>query len=156
MVTFYPKDINHNTYTTLSSEEQSRYTRYVYYSNVNVSGTETIYTNVWVDEYSNVVNQGDYTEIPLYTIDGSIPIDYPAVALPQEAIDWLIRDVAWRTMRTERNKELDASDWTQSPDNSLTTEKKAEWTAYRILLRELPSTYADNTIVNWQLPTKPT
>ena len=154
MVSFYPEDINHNTYTTLSSEQQSRYTRYVYYSNVDVSNTGTsYYTNVWVDEYSNVVNQGDYTEIPLYSL--AIPIDYPEPTLPQEDIDWLNKDVAWRTMRTERTKELDASDWTQSPDNSLTTEKKAEWTAYRTLLRDLPPTYTDDTILNWELPTKP-
>ncbi len=154
MVLFYPEDINHNTYTTLSSEQQSRYTRYVYYSNVNVSNTAIItYTNVWVDEYSNVVNQDDYTEIPLYSL--AIPIDYPEPTLPQEDIDWLNRDVAWRTMRTERTKELDASDWTQSPDNSLTTEKKAEWTTYRTLLRDLPATYTDDTILNWELPTKP-
>ena len=154
MVSFYPEDINHNTYTTLSSEQQSRYTRYVYYSNVDVSNTGTsYYTNVWVDEYSNVVNQGDYTEIPLYSL--AIPIDYPEPTLPQEDIDWVNKDVAWRTMRTERTKELDASDWTQSPDNSLTTEKKAEWTAYRTLLRDLPSTYTDDTILNWELPTKP-
>ena len=66
--------------------------------------------------------------------------------------------IAW--MRSDRNICLRESDWTQMPDVSLTTEKKAEWAQYRLALRDLPSTAKPKldkaghlTGVTW--PTKP-
>ena len=52
------------------------------------------------------------------------------------------------TFRGERNARLEASDWTQIADNQLSDTKKAEWTAYRQALRDLPANTAD--------PKKPT
>ncbi len=45
-------------------------------------------------------------------------------------------------LRTERDKKLVASDWTQAPDYPapLADAKKAEWAAYRQSLRDLPVT----------------
>ena len=40
-------------------------------------------------------------------------------------------------VRAERNAKLTASDWTQIPDAPLTNNQRAEWAAYRHLLREL-------------------
>ena len=41
-------------------------------------------------------------------------------------------------LRTERDRLLVESDWTQSPDSPLTDEKKKEWATYRQSLRDLP------------------
>lgn len=41
-------------------------------------------------------------------------------------------------VRSERDRLLAASDWTQLPDSPLTDEKKTEWATYRASLRNLP------------------
>lgn len=42
-------------------------------------------------------------------------------------------------MKIERSQLLRSTDWTQMDDAPLTAAKKLEWTAYRQLLRDLPS-----------------
>jgi hypothetical protein len=44
-------------------------------------------------------------------------------------------------VRTPRNFDLVSSDWTQMPDAPLSSEKKAEWAAYRQELRDLTKKY---------------
>ena len=62
-------------------------------------------------------------------------------------------------IRTDRDSELKASDWTQLADSPLTAEKKAEWATYRQALRDFPSNHTsvtytlDGTDTAW--PTKP-
>ena len=57
--------------------------------------------------------------------------------------------------RSIRNGYLEASDWTQIPDNEMSSSLRAEWLAYRSALRGIPSH------ANWPLleaddwPTKP-
>ena len=41
--------------------------------------------------------------------------------------------------RTERNKLLTETDWTQVTDSPLSSDKKTEWANYRIALRNLPT-----------------
>lgn len=41
--------------------------------------------------------------------------------------------------RLERNRRLTESDWTQSNDSPLTSDKKTEWATYRQALRDLPT-----------------
>ena len=43
-------------------------------------------------------------------------------------------------IRTERNRLLRISDWTQANDSPLTSEKKEEWKVYRQALRNLTMT----------------
>jgi hypothetical protein len=43
----------------------------------------------------------------------------------------------WDAVRSRRDKELAASDWTQLPDVALTAEKVSEWSAYRQALRDV-------------------
>ena len=57
------------------------------------------------------------------------------------------------TFRGERNARLEATDWTQIADNQLSDTNKAEWTAYRQALRDLPASTTDYSKVNW--PTEP-
>lgn len=42
--------------------------------------------------------------------------------------------------RSKRNNLLKESDWTQLPNNPLTSEKQEEWNAYRQKLRDIPKT----------------
>jgi hypothetical protein len=60
-------------------------------------------------------------------------------------------DQAWTTLRTERNRRLAASDWTQLVDSHLSQEKKDAWAAYRQELRDLPDEVTDPTQVEWPL-----
>ena len=62
----------------------------------------------------------------------------------------------WTNLRNRRNSLLSNSDWTVATDTPLGDSKKAEWVAYRTLLRDYPSTLNDTTvqqILTW--PTKP-
>jgi hypothetical protein len=43
----------------------------------------------------------------------------------------------WRVML------LDASDWTQIPDNSLSVEKRQEWATWRQAVREYPDVWVE-------------
>lgn len=59
-------------------------------------------------------------------------------------------------LRSKRDKQLLASDWTQFNDSPLTDAKKQEWATYRQALRDLPSTYqTTNNIDNVIFPTIP-
>jgi hypothetical protein len=60
-------------------------------------------------------------------------------------------DQAWTQLRTERNRRLAASDWTQLVDSHLSQEKKDAWAAYRQELRDLPDEVTDPTQVEWPL-----
>jgi hypothetical protein len=42
--------------------------------------------------------------------------------------------------RSTRNNLLNESDWTQLPNNPLTSEKQEEWNVYRQKLRDIPET----------------
>lgn len=63
-----------------------------------------------------------------------------------------------RGVRNERDRKLPQSDWTQTVDAPLTTEKKAEWATYRQALRDLPANIPDTarsmSDIVW--PTEPT
>ena len=59
-------------------------------------------------------------------------------------------------IRVERKRLLDASDWTQLPDNNLTTEQRTAWAAYRQALRDMPDTFAGvNSVDEIVWPVKP-
>lgn len=62
--------------------------------------------------------------------------------------------MVWDSVRLKRDSLISATDWTQMPDAPLTPEKKAEFTAYRQALRDLPQTYDNPDDIVW--PTKPT
>tara|TARA_B100000282_G_C31723497_1_gene487215 strand:- start:464 stop:739 length:276 start_codon:yes stop_codon:yes gene_type:complete len=64
-------------------------------------------------------------------------------------------------LRTERDKLLVESDWTQSPDSPLTDEKKKEWATYRQSLRDMTKTYSTVPLdkkgyMDWEKVTWPT
>ena len=51
---------------------------------------------------------------------------------------------AWSDLRSERDAKLLQSDWRATSDLTLSD----EWKAYRKLLRDLPSTLNDTTVLN--------
>jgi hypothetical protein len=62
------------------------------------------------------------------------------------------------SIRSQRNRLLQASDWTQVIDNPLTDSKKQEWRNYRSVLRNITDNYTfDNTkaFASEYLPTPP-
>ena len=62
----------------------------------------------------------------------------------------------WTRIRTERDKLLTESDWTQANDTPLTDADVAKWKTYRTSLRDLPSDQSSKTKysdITWQ--TKP-
>ena len=52
-------------------------------------------------------------------------------------------------VRAERNKKLTATDWTQMADSPLSSDKKAEWAAYRQSLRDLPTASGFPHTMTW-------
>lgn len=54
-----------------------------------------------------------------------------------------------RSLRSERDARLAASDWSQFADAPLSKAKRAEWSAYRKSLRDLPQTITDFAAVEW-------
>ena len=63
---------------------------------------------------------------------------------------------SWIYVRMLRDAKLAACDWTVATDTALSDSKKAEWVAYRTLLRDYPSTLNDTTVqqtLTW--PTSP-
>ena len=46
-------------------------------------------------------------------------------------------DMAIKDLRVKRNKDLQDSDWTQLPDNTLTSEQRNAWMLFRTELRNI-------------------
>ena len=62
----------------------------------------------------------------------------------------------WKRIRTERNRLLAETDWTQGGDSPLTDAKKTAWATYRTSLRTLPEDQKSKTKysdITW--PTQP-
>jgi len=65
----------------------------------------------------------------------------------REMYHWSVDN--WEIIRKKRNTLLTACDWTQVPDSPLSTEKKQEWLAYRVQLRDITSTFQKPSDVLW-------
>lgn len=48
----------------------------------------------------------------------------------------------WQDVRGSRDIKLSGCDWTQMPDSALSSPKRAEWTAYRQALRDIPQQFS--------------
>ena len=82
---------------------------------------------------------------------------------PGEYYYWDLNSESWvlnstelyRLLRQQRDGLLFTCDWTQLPDAPITAEKKAEWTAYRQALRDIPQNYPNLTSLDevvWPTP----
>jgi len=95
----------------------------------------------------------DYTKqvVEVYPTlkDGVWKQTWSIVNAPEDLkAEWLTN--AWERLRTERDKLLSSSDWTQVADAPV---DKTAWATYRQVLRDLPSNTTDPFDPVW--PTKP-
>lgn len=58
-------------------------------------------------------------------------------------------------LRIERDKKLNASDWTQMPDVDLTSTQKTEWANYRQALRDITESFQSQSDEGFAWPTEP-
>jgi hypothetical protein len=69
---------------------------------------------------------------------------------------WVLNSTElYRLLRQQRDGLLFTCDWTQLPDAPIAAEKKAEWTAYRQALRDIPQNYPNLTSLDevvWPTP----
>lgn len=93
-------------------------------------------------------------EVPAGTRVVDIEARFPGarniVLSSQPSMD-VINANALRAARQMRGRLLAACDWTQVADSPLSTEKKAEWAAYRQLLRDVTN-QPDPTAIVWPTP----
>ena len=77
-----------------------------------------------------------------------------------DGVKWVVMEVppiveledgkpSWDDIRFMRDCRLSASDWTQLPDVSLSSEKVAEWREYRKQLRSIVSSFETPESVVW-------
>ena len=65
-------------------------------------------------------------------------------------------DMAMEDLRTKRNKDLQDSDWTQLPDNTLTSEQRNAWMQFRTELRNITNGLTTvEQVKNVDYPDKP-
>jgi hypothetical protein len=65
-------------------------------------------------------------------------------------------DMAMEDLRAKRNKDLQDSDWTQLPDNTLTSEQRNAWMLFRTELRNITNELTTvDQVKNVDYPDKP-
>lgn len=95
-----------------------------------------------------------------YYIQNEEPVQIPPSPNQYATFDfatkqWVLnQNQAIADVISKRQKLLYASDWTQIPNNPLTTEQQASWATYRQELRDIPSQSGYPLDVIW--PTPPT
>jgi hypothetical protein len=78
------------------------------------------------------VNADDINQINW--LNGTTPISKADIEAQFPAVEF---DMAMEDLRTKRNKDLQDSDWTQLPDNTLTSEQRNAWMQFRTELRNI-------------------
>jgi len=66
--------------------------------------------------------------------NGTTPISKADIQAQFTAVEF---DMAMADLRAKRNKDLQDSDWTQLPDNTLTSEQRNAWMQFRTELRNI-------------------
>lgn len=61
-------------------------------------------------------------------------------------------EFCWIDCRAHRDILLARCDWTQTPDNALSPEKRAEWVAYRQALRDITNAPSPHAVIWPQAP----
>ena len=95
------------------------------------------YVNAEVDFTNDVLLQNDSDGRGDYIKEWNLDIAQPTQA-QLDALDAQADfNVAITNLRTKRNKDLQDSDWTQLPDNTLTSEQRNAWMQIRTELRNI-------------------
>ena len=78
------------------------------------------------------VNADDINQITWH--NGTTPIPKADIKAQLPIVEF---DMAMENLRAKRNKDLQDSDWTQLPDNTLTSEQRNAWMQFRTELRNI-------------------
>ena len=78
------------------------------------------------------VKNNDINTIQWY--NGTTPIPVADIQAQLPIVEF---DMAMEDLRAKRNKDLQDSDWTQLPDNTLTSEQRNAWMLFRTELRNI-------------------
>ena len=81
-----------------------------------------------------VVKGTDINTCEIEWHDGTTPISKADIEAQFTAVEF---DMAMEDLRAKRNKDLQDSDWTQLPDNTLTSEQRNAWMLFRTELRNI-------------------
>lgn len=87
--------------------------------------------------------EGEFDDVSYY-IENDAAVQIPTQPSEYSVFDYttkqwvLTPDLASADVLTTRNKLLFSTDWTQIPNNPLTSEMQAEWATYRQELRDIP------------------
>ena len=97
------------------------------------------------------VNADDINQINW--LNGTTPISKADIEAQFPAVEF---DMAMEDLRTKRNKDLQDSDWTQLPDNTLTSEQRNAWMQFRTELRNITNGLTTvEQVKNVDYPDKP-
>ena len=97
------------------------------------------------------VSGGDINTIEWH--NGTTPISKADIQAQFPAVEF---DMAMANLRSKRNKDLQDSDWTQLPDNTLTSEQRNAWMQFRTELRNITNGLTTvEQVKNVDYPDKP-
>ena len=85
--------------------------------------------------------------------NGTTPISKADIEAQLPIVEF---DMAMEDLRAKRNKDLQDSDWTQLPDNTLTSEQRNAWMQFRTELRNITNGLTTvEQVKNVDYPDKP-
>ena len=115
-----------------------------------------LYANQEIDFTKDVLLQNDSDGRGDYIKEWNLDIAQPTQA-QLDALDAQADfNVAITNLRTKRNKDLQDSDWTQLPDNTLTSEQRNAWMQFRTELRNITNGLTTvEQVKNVDYPDKP-
>ena len=97
------------------------------------------------------VNEDDINQITWH--NGTTPISKADIEAQFPIVEF---DMAMEDLRAKRNKDLQDSDWTQLPDNTLTSEQRNAWMLFRTELRNITNGLTTvEQVKNVDYPDKP-
>ena len=80
------------------------------------------------------VSGSDINDCEIEWHNGTTPISKADIEAQFPIVEF---DMAMEDLRAKRNKDLQDSDWTQLPDNTLTSEQRNAWMLFRTELRNI-------------------
>jgi len=97
------------------------------------------------------INADDINQITW--LNGTTPISVADIKAQFPIVEF---DMAMEGLRAKRNKDLQDSDWTQLPDNTLTSEQRNAWMQFRTELRNITNGLTTvEQVKNVDYPDKP-
>jgi len=97
------------------------------------------------------INANDINQITW--LNGTTPIPIANIQAQFPIVEF---DMAMEDLRSKRNKDLQDSDWTQLPDNTLTSEQRNAWMQFRTELRNITNGLTTvEQVKNVDYPDKP-